>query len=136
MADNLVKSRIDACRFDNTQTSGNCLSIESAWTTEKKFSMDVWIYITGDAQEIASQEGGFSFGIENDMLCYTHPSGGTKTFASLILPVEKRKWTNLLLTYDGSKVQFAVDGIPVGSLTYENAGFLKEKAVKRKWGNT
>lgn len=134
MSDNLIKEAYNACCIDNRDSLGNYLSIESFNIPERQYTLDIWVYISGNSEDIISQENGIRLGIVNNMLCFYHPAIGNKTVSGYGPLPKKQRWMNLLLSCNGNKVSFALDGVSAGEITCQGASLSKSAPIRLGYG--
>lgn len=127
---NINKTAYYACHIDNSTDTGNYLSFKPVSLKEKSFSFDIWFFIDGISHTIISQENGFSFGIEEDLITFSHPAIGKKSVRSDIVKFNKREWVNIFVTYGSTKLSFAINGVIINQINCPNIAFVSNELIR------
>ncbi|MFR1723262.1 LamG-like jellyroll fold domain-containing protein [Emergencia timonensis] len=134
MKENMVKEACNALSISNKESLGNYVSVDIASLAAGQYTLDVWIYIVGGSSDIISQENGIRIGIENEMFYFYHPAAGQKAVRPPGPLPRKKQWINLLLSYNGSKVSFALNGFPAGEIACSGATLIQNCPIRLGYG--
>lgn len=85
------------------------------------FTFDVWVYITGTAEEILSQKDGFCLGVRGNQIVFSHPETGEVCAEAGTLA---NRWNNLFVTYAAGEAPRLILGA--------NGRILCEAAAEKK----
>lgn len=130
MKENMVKEAYNALSISNRDSFENYASVESVSLKTDQYTFDLWLYMAKDSSDVISQENGIRIGIENDSLCFFHPSAGQKRVRPAAPMPGKMQWFNLLVSYDGSKAAFALNGVPAGEVACTGAGLTENVPIR------
>ena len=111
--ENCNKTAYYACHIDNNGLNESYLSFIPDSITGNDFSFDIWLFIESGSQCIISQKDGFSFGLNNGYIGFSHPSIGEKYIKNGFIKYDSNEWIHFFVSYDSQKLVFAINGIPV-----------------------
>ncbi len=125
MKENMVKEAYNALSISNKESLGNYVSVNIANLVTSQYTLDVWFYLVEGSSDMISQENGIRIGIENEMFYFYHPAAGQKAVRPLGPLPRKKQWNNLLVSYNGSKVSFVLNGVPAGEADASGAVLIQ-----------
>lgn len=128
--ENTNKTAYYACHIDNSITGNNYCSFSPVPHKSKSFSFDIWFLIEGTSHTLISQESGFTFGIDEELITFSHPAIGRKSICSEIVKFKKKEWVNIFVTYDSKELSFAINGIVIAQISYSNIAFISTEVMR------
>lgn len=111
--ENKIKNVYTAYHIDNSDSFGSFISVgEAAWKRAIA-AFDLWFYVTNLADVLISQKNGFSLGVRNHELIFTHPQMPRQVWKQNgVKRLPEKIWHNLYMGYDGKEISIYVDSFP------------------------
>ena len=134
MKENMVKEACNALSISNKESLGNYVSVDIASLAAGQYTLDVWIYIVGAAVISSARRTGFASASRTKCSISIILRRGQKAVRPLGPLPRKKQWINLLLSYNGSKVSFALNGFPAGEIACSGATLIQNCPIRLGYG--